>query len=61
MGGFKAERVNGVGASLENGIVGLLVSFDVVNTGFGSVAGGCEDFFGVGLFFWEVGLGFKLS
>ena len=44
---LKAERVNGVGASLENGIVGLLVSFDVVNTGFGSVAGGCGDFLGV--------------
>ena len=40
VGGLKAERVNGVGASLENGIVGLLVSFDVVKTGFGSVAGG---------------------
>ena len=39
VGGFNAERVNGVGASLENGIVGLLVSFDVVKTGFGSVAG----------------------
>ena len=46
VGGFKAERVNGVGASLENGIVGLLVSFDFAKTGFGSVAGGCEDFFG---------------